>query len=529
MTTPTDRQIQYIQLERNDDVPLVRDRMSFLRGKRALIIWPERGTTLTRKLDIVMVQREARRRAVQIAFVTHDAEVIKNAHELGISTFETIQEAERGRWKRGWGKVTAKRYQKPLDEPEPDQLKNVASRVTNRRQRSRIRHYLERIVVLAVLLAVLGGAAYVLIPSADVTIYLETQQIEVTVSITANTSVLDVDVENAVIPATLLPATAQTTVSMPTTGSENLGESRAIGVVTFTNNTNSAIDIPEGTIVRATNTGTPVDFVTASDSTLPAGEGRTVDVSITADDDFSGPVGNVEAGVINTIVGPLEDQVTVRNVRATINGDSQSLRIVTTADRDSLLSQARAQLQNTAYSEMKRTLGPNQDIIISTIRIAPDGERDDWTVFSNNVGDVADTLTLRMQAVVEAVAVDTLLARQIVFAALSSAKPRGLVFDTDTLVYSDPGDYSVNEAGQIIFEMRGQATAVGQFGQGQLQQQIATLPIDEAMSIITAYPGVDAERDPLIEVVPGWYEGRMPIMPIRITVHAEVPQTEEAQ
>ena len=130
MTTPTDRQIQYIQLERNDDVPLVRDRMSFLRGKRALIIWPERGTTLTRKLDIVMVQREARRRAVQIAFVTHDAEVIKNAHELGISTFETIQEAERGRWKRGWGKVTAKRYQKPLDEPEPDQLKNVASRVT---------------------------------------------------------------------------------------------------------------------------------------------------------------------------------------------------------------------------------------------------------------------------------------------------------------------------------------------------------------------------------------------------------------
>lgn len=524
MTTSPDRQIQYIQLERGDDVPLVRDRMSFLRGKRALIIWPERGTTLTRKLDLVMVQREARRRAVQIAFVTHDAEVIKNAHDLGISTFETIQQAERGRWKRGWGKITAKRYQKPSDEPEPEQLKNVASRVTNRRQRSRIRHYLERFVVLAILLAVLGGAAYVLIPSADVTVYLEKQQIEVNVMITANTSVLDVDVENAVIPATLLPATAQTTVSIPTTGSQDLGSSRAIGVVTFTNNTNSAIDIPEGTIVRATNTGTPVDFVTSADATLPAGNGRSVDVSIMAGEDFSGPIGNVEAGVINTVVGPFEDQVTVRNVRATINGDSQSLRTVTIADRDSLLSQARAQLQNNAYSEMQRSLAPNQEIIISTIRIAPDGERDDWTVYSHHVGDVTDTLTLRMQAVVQAVAVDTLLARQIVFAALSSEKPRGLIFDTNTLEYSEPGDYSVNDTGQIVFEMTGRATAVGQFGQGQLQQQIASLPINEAIDIITTYPGVDAEREPRINVMPSWYADRMPIIPIRITVHAEVPQ-----
>ncbi|MCB9460052.1 MAG: baseplate J/gp47 family protein [Anaerolineaceae bacterium] len=524
MSTPTDRQIQYIQLERNDDVPLVRDRMSFLRGKRALIIWPERGTALTRKLDLVMIQREARRRAVQIAFVTHDSEVIKNADELGISTFETIQAAERGRWKRGWGKVAAKRYQKPSDEPEPEQLKPVASRVTNRRQRSRLRFFLERAIVLAVLLAVLGGAAYIVIPSADVTIYLDTQDIDISVSVTANTSTLEVDVENRVIPATLLPATAQTTVSIPTTGTEDLGASRAIGVVTFTNNTNSTIDIPEGTIVRATNTSAPVDFATTNDATLPGGSGQTVDVSITATQDSAGPVGNVPAGVINTIVGPLDGQVTVRNIRATINGDSQSLRTVTAADRDALLAQARAQLQNNAYSEMRRTLAPNQEIIISTIRIAPDGERSDWTKFSHNVGDVTDTLTLQMQAVVQAVAVDTLLARQIVFAALSAEKERGLVFDTDTIVYNEPGDYSVNAEGQIVFEMGGHAIAIGQFGQGQLQQQIANLPINDAIAIISSYPGVNSTREPLIAVAPEWYKDRMPIVPIRINIHAEAPQ-----
>ena len=69
------------------------------------------------------------RRAIRLALVTHDAEVIRHARELNISTFETIGAAERGRWKRGRGKVFTNRFQRPKEEPIPDDLKG---RIGNR-------------------------------------------------------------------------------------------------------------------------------------------------------------------------------------------------------------------------------------------------------------------------------------------------------------------------------------------------------------------------------------------------------------
>ncbi|QPC80894.1 hypothetical protein G4Y79_14375 [Phototrophicus methaneseepsis] len=522
--TPVERQIQYIQLDQGDDVPLVRDRMSFLRGKRALIIWPERGTALTRKLDLVMVQREARRRAVQIAFVTHDAEVIKNARELGISTFETIREAERGRWKRGWGKVAAKRYQKPAQEPEPEQLKPLASRITNQNQRSRIRSFLERIIVLVVLFGVVGGVAYIVMPYATVTVALATQQVDIDVTIYADPTAQNIDVENRVIPATRLPATVQTAVSIPTTGTQQLGTTQAIGIVTFTNNTSERIIIPEGTIVQ-TSGDSPVEFETTGDANLSPGNGQTTNAGVTATDDFVGEIGNVEAGQINTIIGEFAQQVSVSNASATTNGDTQVFQVVTQSDQDNLLAQARAQLQNIAYQEMKRNLAPNQQIIVSTIRIAADGERSDWTNFSHNVGDATDSLTLRMQAIVEAISVDTVHAQQIVFTALSGAKPRGLVFDTNSITYEQPGSYTVDENGRIAFSMGGHAIAAGQFEPGQLQEQIAHQSVEDATRIIEAAPGIDSNTAPTFIIGPEWYGDRLPMLPIRITISTTTANT----
>src|SRR6187200_2626166 len=102
----------YLQLEAGEDIPSIRDRLSFIRGQRVILIWPEEGTALTRKLDLVLVQREAKRRVVQLALVTHDPLVVEHAAELGISTFETIKEAENGRWKRGRTRVFIQRHHK---------------------------------------------------------------------------------------------------------------------------------------------------------------------------------------------------------------------------------------------------------------------------------------------------------------------------------------------------------------------------------------------------------------------------------
>src|SRR5688572_26645758 len=126
---------EYIQLEAGEDIASVRDRLSFIRGKRVLVIWPETGTALIRKLDLVFLQREARRRVIQLALVTHDPQVITHASELEISTFETIKEAENSKWKRGRTRVFVQRHHKPEHEPEPEDLMPIASRVRNPRKR----------------------------------------------------------------------------------------------------------------------------------------------------------------------------------------------------------------------------------------------------------------------------------------------------------------------------------------------------------------------------------------------------------
>ena len=120
--------VEYVQLESGDDATAVRDRLSFIRGRRVLLIWPESGTALRRKLDLVLIQREAKRRAIQLALVTHDEDVIRSAHELGISSFETIGASERKRWKRGRTRIFIQRFHKP-DTTAPDDLMDAASRV----------------------------------------------------------------------------------------------------------------------------------------------------------------------------------------------------------------------------------------------------------------------------------------------------------------------------------------------------------------------------------------------------------------
>src|SRR5262245_11648002 len=160
---------EFIQLETGDDAGSVRDRLSFIRGQRVLLIWPEEGTILTRKLDLVLIQREAMRRSIRLALVTHDPQAIQHAVELNISTFETIGSSERGRWKRGRSKVFTSRSQRPDDEPIPDDLKEVASRIyAEDSARQRRWRRIQRVLLFAILLALAGGLIYVFLPSATV-------------------------------------------------------------------------------------------------------------------------------------------------------------------------------------------------------------------------------------------------------------------------------------------------------------------------------------------------------------------------
>jgi hypothetical protein len=509
------KQIEYVQLDKNDDVVAVKDRLAFIRGRRVLIIWPEEGTTLTRKLDLVLIQREADRRAIQLALVTHDAQVIAHAKELNISTFETIRSSQRGRWKRGRKKVFMPRYHKPSHEPNPEDLKPVASRIVERNKRhSPLRYILERLLVLIILVGGIGATAYIILPSATVTITLKTEDIATVANITADTSVQAVDISNQMIPAQIIRATVETTASIPTTGVEDLDSAPSTGVVTFTNKTDTAVEIPANTTL-STSAGAPILFSTTSAITVPAGIGERTDTTIEAAQASLGEIGNVEAGMINSVVGPLGDDVTVINLAPTTGGANRSIQIVSDADMQNLLNSTRVQLQSLAYTEIQARITDNQLIIIESIRI--DEERNDWTIYSHSAGDVTDELSLTLRAVVSAIVIDDRFAQQVTLAQLSSQIPAGKSLQPESVTYTRGPIISQDTLNRVTFTATSEAQVTQQFDINHLQEQLAGQKLGDAQRILASQLDFELDSPPQITLSPNGFS-QMPILPIRINI-----------
>jgi hypothetical protein len=515
---------EYVQLETGDDVASVRDRLSFLRGQRVLLIWPEEGTVLTRKLDLVLVQREAMRRAIRLALVTHDPIVTQHAAELNISTFETIGASERGRWKRGRSKVFANRFQRPKDEPLPEDLKEVASRIYAEESALERRGRIIRGIIAAILfLAAAGGLGAVLIPSATIILAPAQSRIATSAEIIADPQSLGIDIENRIIPATILSVQIEETGTISTTGVQDLQDTTAAGSVIFINQANQPVTIPQGTIVT-TGTGDPVQFRTTQQVELPGGVGLQIEVPIEALQGFSGETGNVASGTINTIIGPLAENVTVRNLAPTAGGANRIQKVISQADRDNLLAIVKQQIQTRAYSEMQANVTATQCIILDSIRIGQ--ERDDWKIFSGDVGQAADSLSLTMRAVIDATVIEVPLARQVILAQLSGQVQPGQILNPQTIAY-DSGCESVvgfdQQTGRATFTLSGTGVITSVIDTGVVAQNLAgRLLTDAAAYLVTELP-LQQGIVPQITVQPDGLD-RMPLLPFRILIQIqEVP------
>lgn len=504
----------FVQIEANEAPESVKDRLSFLRGQNVLLIWPEEGTVLTRKLDLVLIQREAMRRAIRLALVTHDPQVIKHARELNISSFETIGASERGRWKRGRGKVFANRAHKPKDAPEPGELMDVASRV--RRPGVLPVPMLVRVLILVVLMGAVGVVAVVVIPGATITLMLAEEEVTIEAQIIASTEAEVVDVAAGVIPARVQPIQVRQSDTRETSGVIDQPDLLASGSVLFSNVTGQRIDIPAGTVVNTT-TGEIVRFRTTVDATLPSGVDEQIEVAIEALPESGGDVGNVGIGVINAVAADWADQVVITNLTPTTGGATRSLPAVTQQDLDRLEAAVRQKIQAQALTELQTFLGPSEEVIPATIRITDESERPDWVIFSAGVGDAVDTVSLDMQAVVEAVIVNTQHGQRIAFTQMSELVPRGRVLEAGSIQYTVGPVTNISEDNRVTFSIIGNGQVRGQASVGILQERLVGLSPDAAQDFLVNTVDLMPGTQPDIVISPDWFD-RLPLLPVRITI-----------
>ncbi len=509
--------IEYMRLAPNDTLSALRDRLSGLRGMRVLLVWPPEGNILARKLDLVLIQREADRRAIQLAIVSPSPRLQFFAAELNISCFPTIEASKRERWRRGRQKRFLPRYHKPNADTLAADLAYMRARRT---RHSPWRTFFERIIALALLVAAIGAALYTVLPGAVITASLQMDRIDAVFDIIADRKAASVDIARSLIPAQTIKATVETSATIPTSGSARLDSASAGAVVTFTNLGETSVDIPRGTIL-GTSAGEPILFVTAADVVVPAGAGQHVDAAVQAMEGYRGSIGNVGPGMINTVLGALADSVTAINLTSAAGGSNRSVKSVAVADQDKLLEILRIQLQSLAYEQMRAALSDSQVIVIESIRI--EEERKEWTQFSADPGTMTSELSLTMRAVVSALAIDDRFGRQLLLARLKAAAPADKMLLLDSVSYTR-GPFSQTRAdGQVSFTVAGSGVVIAQIDRNQLRERLAGLSLAEAHSLLAADPAVSKVDPPEFQLYPSSLSS-MPLLPIRINVQVRDAQ-----
>lgn len=514
-TTSKRSNIQTIKLEAYDDVISVRDRLQFVTLRRALLILPKNTRILTRKLDILLIQREAARRRIQLALLSSDPDHADHAYSLNISCFTSVQQARSHRWKRGQTKMFVDRTDRPTTAVQhPYELIGVASRLkptlTNRQKRM---EWLKQVGIGALVAVILLGAMLTAIPSATVILSPAADAIREPITITADSAATNLDSRQNIVPSqSLRLVVAGDRITIASTGRRVGEDSLAQGRVVFTNLSPDPIFIPAGTVV-STNSTPSARFQTTTDA--PIAIGGTAEAPIIALADTQGLLGNLSAEAINRVEGPLETQLSVRNPAPTFGGGLVELPIVTQEDHSRLVTLARAAVIQAGRTELLLQL-PSADKFLVPDSVHIVEERPEWFTYSAQVGDVAESVSLEMRGAVEAVVVDELQARQLAFLVLSQRLPPGRELNDSSLVYRRESG-GLDDQGRYRFQMFVEGEIPFAIDADAVANRINGMTIGSAKKTLEQEWVLDPRYPPEIRIFP-FSTGVMPLLPVRIQV-----------
>ena len=304
---------QVIQLDPHDDVTSIRDKMSWAKTPRILLVYPRRSRILNRTLDLRLLQRHALFLGAQLAVVTPSADIRQSARKLGIPTYKTALIAQRRTWQGKYSEET------PVRRTPPSDLRRLQSEAIPAEGRWR---NLIGIRLLFFTLAVLAVLALLVLffPSATVTLTPETRTQSLTISASASPQVTRVDLAGN-LPAQLAFTVLERSKTAPVTGSVITPNTPAAGMARFRNLGIGKVDIPSGTVIRTTGSS-PVRFATTAEAVMPAGVGKTLDVPVQAIE--PGTTGNLPADSLIALEGDLGTSLAVTNPSPTTGGSDHT-------------------------------------------------------------------------------------------------------------------------------------------------------------------------------------------------------------
>jgi hypothetical protein len=351
----------------------------------------------------------------------------------------------------------------------------------------------------------------VVIPEARVTLVPYRHPVEATLELRADPEVERASLADLTIPARILEAQVEGTGETPTVSTKDAPDAPATGLITFSNQAATPLEILPGAILR-TSTGTTVRFRTVTTVTLDSAIGATAQAEIEALQ--PGPVGNVPAATINEVeTATLRGKVRVTNEQPTEGGGVKQVGVVTRADMDRLKAQLLQQLQQRAHMELQNQLGEQEFLPPESVTIEIFSE-----VYDQFLDTEADVLHLQMRVLASGTAIDRTNANLLAFESLKTKIPATYELESEEIAYEL--DEQVRMDGRSSYlEVTASAQLVADVDRGAVRSAVAGLPADEATQVLAESFALDAP--PKVEVQPDWIKrwewlDRVPFLSVRI-------------
>jgi len=289
-----------ITLESHDDLISVRDKLSWAKTPRILLVWPKYENVTLRLLDLKVLQRHADSLGAHLGLVTRRMNVRRDAESLGIPVFKTTSAAQKNLWPD-----SAPRTQRIPKNPRRD-LREMRDSVYLKEPAWRTSLLGRVLTFTAGVMAVLTVAG-IFVPRAAVTLYPETQTQSIIIPVSAGPSIESISLTGD-IPAQIISVTVDAEQSLATTNEIAIPRSKAKGIARFTNLGETEVGIPAGTVISTVGL---TRYITLNDTLLPAGVDEFVEVQIEALE--AGSQSNAEPDKILIVEGLLGLSTTVTN------------------------------------------------------------------------------------------------------------------------------------------------------------------------------------------------------------------------
>jgi hypothetical protein len=491
-----------LKLEAHDDVNSTRDKMAWGKQARVVIVFPNRGEILRRRLDLVLLQRCAKGLGAQLALVCDDPAVVDNADELSIPVFVKLEVAQRLSWRRGRSKP------KFLEthESQRARLDELKKQLPPKQSETEGNLWLRLGVFAIGVLAVLTIVA-LFVPTATIVLPLAQQQESLTLDISASPNIPSVNVSGSV-PLHTLSAVVEQEGQLPSSGTLAVGDQTAVGTVQLTDLTSQEVQVPVHTVIT-THTDPVVRFETISAADVPAGSANLIEVPIRALQ--PGTTGNVDVDAITAMEGDVGLSVAVTNSAATTGGTDKQIVTPSDADLEKLRGQVLDNLRQSALTDLASLAGSDMELLTGTLSQDAILSEEDTPA----VGDPADTLQVKMQVRYKIMTVSKADLIKVASTALDANLPAGFRGANDTLKLTEVLQPTESSTNTYRWQVKAERTIEATWS----RQAVTAAALGQDPKVMAALLNslVDLRSEPQIALRPAWWF-RMPYLSFQVTV-----------